>query len=236
MFIFEIRTLRNNNLKILKALRFENKFIIDPINHCGGIWILWNNNKLDLINYCTTFRSANLQVNYKPLKQHMLFLDIYVQPKNMIKINKFWDNLHSFIMNATIPWITIAYFNEMLSMRHKMVDLYDQINLSDYRNSSQILMPPIFRVNKQGSLGKKIQNQIIYERLDKAIANHQCNAIFPRGTAFYANFTISDHAPVIYDSKTQNSKPIIHFRFQITSSLNWRHMKQFKTLGQNLYM
>lgn len=47
-------TNRTNNSNILKAPRFENKIIIDPVNHCGGIWILQNSVKLDLLHYVST--------------------------------------------------------------------------------------------------------------------------------------------------------------------------------------
>lgn len=51
MFILEIMTSHQNSQRILKALHFDNKLIIDCIDHCGCIWIVWNNNKIDISSH-----------------------------------------------------------------------------------------------------------------------------------------------------------------------------------------
>lgn len=58
---------------------------------------------------------------------------------------------------------------------------------------------------------KNINNNINSERLDRAIASQDINSIFPHGITYFG--TISDHAPIIYDSKSSASSTR-HLRFQ----------------------
>ena len=39
LFILETLLNAHNRRKILKALHFDKMLIIDPVNHCGGIWV-----------------------------------------------------------------------------------------------------------------------------------------------------------------------------------------------------
>lgn len=66
IFVLETLTSTTNSNRILKALHFDNKIVIDPINHCGGIWICWNNANILVKNYITNERYGQLDVCYKP--------------------------------------------------------------------------------------------------------------------------------------------------------------------------
>lgn len=48
MFVLETLTNSWNSSSIIRALHFDNKIVIDPTNHCGGLWVLWNNNNIFL--------------------------------------------------------------------------------------------------------------------------------------------------------------------------------------------
>lgn len=59
-------------------------------------------------------------------------------------------------------------------------------------------------------------NNTIYERLDRAIGSHDLNFIFPNGITYHGNFTVLDHAPIIYDSKVTHNNSLDHLNFKIT--------------------
>ena len=57
-------------------------------------------------------------------------------------------------------------------------------------------------------------NTTLYERLDRAIAHQTFMSDFPRSSTYYGNFTVSDHAPLFFDTNEQAPARPFHFRFQ----------------------
>lgn len=87
VFIIETLTNSNNNQRIMKALHFQNKLIIDPINHVGGMWVSWDNSNLTVQNHHSHERLVYLDIFYKPQGKVYSILDTYCplkRPKTML--------------------------------------------------------------------------------------------------------------------------------------------------------
>ena len=114
IFIFESLTNSRNSNTILDALHFDNKLIIDPVNHCWGLWVCRNNNNIILNNLVHTSRYAKLTVTYNPNAKAYCILGIYCPAKEQ-ENDIFWAHLSNELQNIPSPWILLGDFNEMLT-------------------------------------------------------------------------------------------------------------------------
>lgn len=205
---------QTNSKRILRSLKFQHSIIIEPINHCGGIWVCWNSNNLTMINHDVHTRCVHLRVLYKPLNKHLLVTGAYFPAKEEEK-QTFWDYIQSFHLNIDIPWLLIGDFNELLSSEDKVGGNPPTRNqcsrLPALLNSLHATDIPCL----QQAFSWKMNTEAvtIYERLDRAIGNNYLMDTFERASITYGNFTVSDHAPDIFLSG-ENLVSSSIFRFQ----------------------
>ena len=215
--IFVIETLTNNanSLRILKALKFPCKLIIDPINHMGGMWVCWNTNNIEVQSHFVHQRLASLEVLYKPTHKMYSIMGTYCPAQSNEK-DIFWTFLTSYVMSLQFPWLLLGDFNEMLSPQDKMRG-------SPLKSTQLTRLPSLFSttnamdipcLQKAFSWRGSYNNNLIFERLDRAICHHAFYTDFNNSTISYGPFTVSDHAPIIFSSDSATNGRPPPFRFQ----------------------
>lgn len=96
IFIMETLTNHVNSRKILNALHFDNKLIIDPLHHCGGFWVAWNNSNIMVLSHDSHPRCATLNITYKPTNKKYTIIGVYCPPQEEEK-DALWNYLHNFV-------------------------------------------------------------------------------------------------------------------------------------------
>lgn len=231
IFIFETLTNSRNSNKILNTLHFENKIIIDPVSHCGGLWVCWNNANIILNTKTTTPRYAKLTITYKPTAKTYSIIGAYCPAQESEK-QTFWDQLAHDLQQITVPWLLLGDFNEMLSYNNKLggrpLLLHQLKRLPHLLTHTNAIDIPCLQ--KAYFWKSNLSNQLIYERLDRAIAHQTFRNEFPNGTITYGNFSVSDHAPVFYSSNdTQKTTPSL-----LRYTNFWALEKQSHTIVQTI--
>ncbi|XP_056690230.1 uncharacterized protein [Spinacia oleracea] len=198
---------------ITKATRFQKHLIIDPVNHCGGIWALWNEDNIKVLNTTLTPRCAHLTILYKPTHTTLLVSGIYCPTKEEEK-SLFWDDLSSFYANTTLPWLLIGDFNELLSPIDKLggnpIHSHQCKRLPTFLSNHQAVDVPCVQTAYSW---KSNQDSSLLERIDRAIVDSHFYNLFPKSTVKYGIFSVSDHAPVIFDSNSEYIHSNRLFRF-----------------------
>ena len=93
MFVLETLTSARHNSTIPRALPFKNKIVINPTNHCGGLWVLWNNDNIVLNNKETTNRCVLLNITHKVSNTNVLISGLYAPAQERDKL-AFWEYLN----------------------------------------------------------------------------------------------------------------------------------------------
>lgn len=114
----ETLTNAHNSRRILKALHFDKTIIINPVNHCGGIWVCWNSANIVVTNYVTNQRCVHLDIVYKPNSKFYSITCVYFPAREVDK-DPFWHYLQTYFKNISHPWLLLGNFSEMLSSSDK---------------------------------------------------------------------------------------------------------------------
>ena len=61
--LIETMTNDRNTAQIIQKMGFENYDFIPPVNHSGGIWVLWNNNHIHASVLCKESRAIHMLVD-----------------------------------------------------------------------------------------------------------------------------------------------------------------------------
>lgn len=77
IFIMNTLTNHTNSRWILNVLYFDNKLIIDPFNHRGGLWIAWNNSNIIVNSHSLLPRCASLNITYQPNNKQNTVAGVY---------------------------------------------------------------------------------------------------------------------------------------------------------------
>lgn len=203
---FVIETLTNNihSQAIVKATRFEKHLIIDPVNHCWGIWACQNEDIIKVINTNLTNRCAHLTFLFKPTNTTFLIFGVYCPAKEEDK-PLFWDDLSSFYANNTLPWLLIGEFNELLSTTDKLggspIHSQQCKRLPTFLTKNNAIDVPC---SQTAYSWKSNQDTFLLERIDRAIIDTQFSNLFPNIIVKYGIFSLSDHAQVIFDSNSES--------------------------------
>ena len=216
--IFLLETLVNQNhiLQILPKMGFEHFDYVSPVNHSGGLAVLWDN---DLI-YASVIRKDSRNI-------HMLVHDIQKQinviisgayaPAQVSQKDEFWNSLLQMNEVIDLPWCLIGDFNELAAPSEKkggtiyppskflrLNRFFHHINAS-----SAPFKGPAF------TWKSRIHSHLIYERLDRAIIRHDWLQHYPDTIVCHGSFSCSDHCPIILSDKDPiNRRKQFPFRFQ----------------------
>jgi len=112
LFLIETLTSEDTTKQLLPQLGFDQFDYTLPVNHTGGIWVLWNKKNI----------MANVLLK-EDRAIHMLVFDVVIQKFSIISgiyapaqpghKDVFWNHLRN--LNAIIdtPWCLIGDFNEL---------------------------------------------------------------------------------------------------------------------------
>ncbi|XP_021823964.1 uncharacterized protein LOC110765197 [Prunus avium] len=210
LFICEPRISGKKALDMAKSLGFSSYEIVDPVGFSGGLWLLWNDNKINIQILGTTDQAITSCVSWHGQAPWIL-TTIYAKPCAS-KRAMLWDYLNFVASCHQLPWILAGDFNEMLFMEDKLGGA-NPCRLKGFNKW--------FTENDMidlGYSGPKFTwtNNRVFERLDRAVCNLNWMQMFPDANVLHIPRTKSDHCPIkICLQSRQISSPIARpFRFE----------------------
>lgn len=78
--------------EIIDRLPFDGAIHTETIGYKGGLWMLWNSNRVEITALANTEQKIHTVVKVRNSNSSWLFTAIYVSPK-AAKINVLWNNL-----------------------------------------------------------------------------------------------------------------------------------------------
>ncbi|CAL9024094.1 unnamed protein product, partial [Prunus brigantina] len=209
-------------LDVVKSLGFSCFEVVDPIGFSGGLWLLWNDNKVRVEVIGTTDQSIYAAIAC-PSQNLWLFMAIYAKPCSS-KREKLWEYLNFVSECHQLPWILAGDFNDMLSYDDKLRGA-PLCRLKGFRrwfdDNGMIAL---------GFSGPKYtwSNKMVYERIDRAVCNAQWRGLFAEAFVKHLPTTKSDHCAIKISLKSSfSSSPSLRpFRFE-AMWLKHDHFKEF---------
>ncbi|XP_061361919.1 uncharacterized protein LOC133305695, partial [Gastrolobium bilobum] len=104
---------------IITRLGFSNFFKQDPIGFSGGLWILWDGNKVELDVLHTHYQFVHTRVKYLDSKKVDLVTFVYGNPRRLER-RLLWAELESVSTLITDPWLILGDFNSVLKAYEKV--------------------------------------------------------------------------------------------------------------------
>ena len=128
LFVIETMVSPSTSNRLSKTLGYENVKFVDPIGHCGGMWICWNQSHIDVQIVSLQHRIAHLFVTDKKTNACFSLFGLYAPAQEGEKL-EFWNNFSSLIRNnCSFPWCIIGDFNELLCMADKRGGTFPTLN------------------------------------------------------------------------------------------------------------
>lgn len=119
--IFLLETLVNdsNISKILPQLGFDHYDFVSPVNHFGGIAVLWSNGNIHASILLKEQRAIHMMVHDTTYASNSILSGIYAPAQNREK-DVFWDQLTQMNKIIDIPCCLIGDFNELVCLNDKL--------------------------------------------------------------------------------------------------------------------
>ena len=119
LFLIETMVNEHNSERIIRTLGFHNFDYILPHNHVGRIFILLNDENVELDILAKKQRAVYCSVFEKSTNKRCIVTAVYASAQIHEKC-AFWNHLKSLNATVTFPWCTLGDFNEMLHPGEKI--------------------------------------------------------------------------------------------------------------------
>lgn len=218
---------------IINSLGFHRHYKVDPMGYAGGLWLLWNDEQINMHIEGHTFQEIHAVAEVSATIRVLLSF-VYGSPdRNRRKI--LWSNLVSVASLTDMPWLVCGDFNDILSpsekwgrrdaCRTRMGEFQNCINscgLSDLGFTG----PKFTWINKRSEGG------LVLERLDRFLGNGGWISLFPDSTNYHLPRLKSDHNPILLRTHPHFSsfgpRP---FRCESI----WLHQPDFISLSRSIW-
>ncbi|KAL6199614.1 hypothetical protein ACLB2K_029398 [Fragaria x ananassa] len=118
LFICEPRIQFEGAKKFLLSLGFTDFVGREANGFSGGIWLLWNKNKVDIDIVDSNFQSISVKVSWIGSSPWLL-TGVYASPYNTSR-SSLWSYFDSISQKFGLPWVLLGDFNELLSYADKI--------------------------------------------------------------------------------------------------------------------
>ncbi|XP_020412737.1 uncharacterized protein LOC109947231 [Prunus persica] len=214
LVILEPRISSSKARKVISQLGFPKAEISDAVGFSGGIWLLWDDSKLNLrVIHCMD-QAVSVCVETAG-GTSWIFTAVYGHPCPS-KRSYLWQNLSIIAASWNLPWVVCGDFNDILFEDEKLgklsgksrgfKDWFDQHGLIDLG----FLGPKFTWVNK------RFGGDFVMKRLDRAICNKEWRVFFPEAFVRHLPRRCSDHSPILLSLNSDKipSSELKPFRFE----------------------
>ena len=216
IFLLETMVSEENTQRLISRLGFHYHAFSNPINHSGGIWVLWNDINIRANVLLNEDRAIHMLVFEFSTQKFSIISGIYAPAQSSAK-DPFWAHLRNLNDVIDLPWCIIGDFNELECPSDKkggqpvlpsrLARLPSLLN-SIHATSIPVLGCPF-------TWKKRIQGHLIYEKLDRALGRQDWNTLYPNSVVLGGPFTCSDHAYILLNT---SPTPVVRkkppFRYQ----------------------
>lgn len=154
--------------EITNRLPFDGAIHTDTIGYAGGLWLLWNSDKVEIELVVNIEQEIHVEVKVRSSDLALIFSAMYGSPRSDER-HILWENLTKVLDLHNKPWILAGDFNEPLIKGDKFVGRGVSISRSllfkDYLDRCNMVNMGFARLRFTWTNKRDIDN-IILERID----------------------------------------------------------------------
>ena len=113
LMVMETRVGGNRAREIIERLPFDGVIHTNLIGYIGGLWVLWNSDRVDVGHLASTEQEIHFTVKVRISNVIWLFFVVYTSPRSAER-HILWNNLMKVADLHNMPWIIVGDFNEPL--------------------------------------------------------------------------------------------------------------------------
>ena len=99
--------------EITDCLPFDGAIHTNTIGYIGGLWLLWNSDKVDIQSLANTEQEIHVKVKVHSSNLNWILFAIYASPKSGER-KILWENLAKVAELHNLSWVMAGDFNEPL--------------------------------------------------------------------------------------------------------------------------
>lgn len=196
---------------IINSLGFPRHYKVDPMGYAGGIWLLWNDEQINMHVEGHTFQEMNAVAEVSPTTCALLSF-IYGSPiRDRRKV--LWNNLMNVAPLVNMPWLVCGDFNDILSSSEKFCSREAcKSRISDFKQCIEScgLHDLGFSGQKFTWINKRTEGGLVLERLNRFLGNGDWISLFPDSINFHLPRLKSDLNPILL--KTHPHQSPFHYK------------------------
>ena len=100
--------------EITNRFPFDGAILADTVGFAGGIWLLWNFDKVEVVHLASMEQEIHVEVKVLPSNLSWIFTAVYASPR-IVERQVLWENLSKVADLRGKPWIIAGDFNEPLA-------------------------------------------------------------------------------------------------------------------------
>ena len=113
LVIMETRVGGERAREITDRLPFNGAIHTKTIGYAGGLWMLWNSDRVEITTLANTEQEIHIVVKVRNSNLNWMLTAIYASPRTAER-NILWNNLIKVAKMHNMPWVLAGDFNEPL--------------------------------------------------------------------------------------------------------------------------
>ncbi|XP_075633780.1 uncharacterized protein LOC142606285 [Castanea sativa] len=217
VFVVMETHLDGERAKEIYKLPFDGAIHTATIGYVGGLWVLWNLDKVEVTQMANTKLEIHVFVKVHSSDFSWIFSAVYASPR-LEERTILWNNLATVAKYHNLPWVIARDFNEPLNTNDKFggrvttvkrsllfKECLDKCNMIDLGFSG-----PRFTWTNRREVDALIQ-----ERIDRFFVNPKWFSLFPEAKVTHLTLCHSNHCHVLLETQPRPSTFIKRpFKFQ----------------------
>ena len=204
MVIMETKIGGEHAKEIMDQLPFDMAIHTETIGYAGGLWLLWNSDRVEVSLLSKTKQEIHVTVKVCALNFSWLFSAVYASPR-IEEMSILWNNLFSLAELQSMAWFIARDFNEPLLDEDKFggrnISLNRSLLFKDYLDKCNMIDLGFLGPRFTWTNGREL-SALIQERIDKFFVNPNWCSTFPEARVSHLTRCHSDHCPVLLETPT----------------------------------
>ena len=203
--------------EIIDRLPFDGAILAKTIGYAGGIWLLWNSDRVAIMQLASTEQEIHVEVKVLPSNLSWILSAVYASLR-IVERQVLWENLAKVAELHSKPWIIVGDFNEPLveadkfggkpvSINRSLLfkDCLDKCNMVDMG----------FSGSRYTWINRREINNLIQERIDRVFMNPSWCLLYPNAKVSHLTRCHSDNCPILLETNPSRQLHLPRpFKFQ----------------------
>ena len=201
LIVMETRVGGDRAKEITNDLPFDGAIHTDTIGYAGGLWLLWNEDRVEVSKLANTEQEIHVIVKVRSSNLNWLLSAIYASPR-CAERQVLWGNLKMMAEVHDFPWVMAGDFNEPLMEGDKFggrgLSVNGALLFKECLDACSMIDLGFSRPRFTWTNRREIQ-ALIQERIDRFFVNSHLCLMYPEAQVVHLTRCHSDHAPVLME-------------------------------------